>query len=160
MDRTTIELPGNQAELVSKVAAAVGKTVPLVAVLVHGSSMDISSVLNDTHAVLDSFYPGIFGASAIAATLFGDSVPGGKLPWTYYRSNYTARISMDEFSCAAPPGRGYRYLDPEDRDIILPFGHGLSFTTFSMALVSPAPQSLRVDTTDGSVAGLNISVWL
>ena len=83
MDRQTIELPGNQAELVSAVTAAVGPAVGLVAVLVHGASMDISSVLNDTHAVLDSFYPGIYGAAAIADTLFGRSVPGAARAHTF-----------------------------------------------------------------------------
>lgn len=126
-----------------------------VAVLVHGSSMDISSVLNETHSVLDSFYPGMYGAKAIAETIFGLSVPGGKLPWTYYHTNFTERISMDEFSCAVGPGRGYRYLDPEDRDIILPFGHGLSYTSFSLTLVSPA--TFHFDTTSAHVSSLNIS---
>ena len=81
-DRDTIELPGNQAELVANVAAAVGPSVHLVAVLVHGSSLDIGPILEHTHAVLDAFYPGIYGAKAIADTLFGLSVPGGKLAWT------------------------------------------------------------------------------
>lgn len=81
-DRNSIELPGNQNELVAKVAAVVGPQVPLVSVLVHGSSLDISTVLNHSHAVVDAFYPGIYGARAIADTLFGLATPGGKLPWT------------------------------------------------------------------------------
>ena len=81
-DRSSIELPGNQNELVVKVAAAVGPNVPLVSVLVHGSSLDISTILNYSHAVVDTFYPGIYGARALAETLFGLTTPGGKLPWT------------------------------------------------------------------------------
>ena len=81
-DRDTIELPGNQVDLVANVAAAVPSSVPLVAVLVHGSSLDIGPILHHTHAVLDGFYPGIHGAQAIADTLFGLTVPSGKLPWT------------------------------------------------------------------------------
>ena len=72
----------------------------------------------------------MFGARAIAETLFGDNNPSGKLPYTYYRANYTQRLSIDEYAMAKPPGRGYRYMDPDDRDILLPFGHGLSYTTF------------------------------
>ena len=81
-DRRSIELPGNQNELVANVAAAVGPNVPLVSVLVHGSSLDISTILNYSHAVVDTFYPGIYGARALAETLFGLAIPGGKLPWT------------------------------------------------------------------------------
>ena len=82
-------------------------------------------MLSRCHAVLDAFYPGMFGARAIAETLFGDNNPSGKLPYTYYRANYTQRLSIDEYAMAKPPGRGYRYMDPDDRDILLPFGHGL-----------------------------------
>ena len=57
MDRTNISLPGDQAALVTRVRAAVAPTVPVVTVLVHGGSMDITEVLRDSDAVLDSFYP-------------------------------------------------------------------------------------------------------
>ena len=57
MDRSNISLPGDQAALVTRVRAAVAPTVPVVTVLVHGGSMDISEVLRDSDAVLDSFYP-------------------------------------------------------------------------------------------------------
>jgi beta-glucosidase len=97
--------------------------------------MDISGLLNSSHAVLDAFYPGVHGAAAIAATLFGDASPGGKLPYTFYRANYASRCDMDDFSMAKPAcPRGYRYLNPNDPDIIFPFGFGLSYTEFSVAL--------------------------
>ena len=156
MDRQSIALPGNQAALIAAVAAAVGPAIPLVAVMIHGGSMDIGSVLNHTHAVLDSFYPGMYGATAIAETLFGVSTPGGKLPYTYYKSSYTSRISMDEFGCAVPPGRGYRYMAPSDPDILLPFAHGQSYTRFSMALPPSAPRKLLLRA--AGTALLNISV--
>ena len=82
MDRTSIDMPGLQADMVAAVAEAVGQKVPLIAVLVHGSSMDISTVLSKCHGVIDAFYPGIHGAAAIAETIFGDNNPGGKLPFT------------------------------------------------------------------------------
>ena len=53
------------------------------------------------HTVVDS---GQFGARAIAETLFGRNNPGGKLPYTFYKSSFISKISMDEFGCAKPPG--------------------------------------------------------
>ena len=47
---------------------------------------------------------GQFGARAIAETLFGRNNPGGKLPYTFYKSSFISKISMDEFGCAKPPG--------------------------------------------------------
>ena len=47
---------------------------------------------------------GQFGARAIAETLFGHNNPGGKLPYTFYKSSFISKISMDEFGCAKPPG--------------------------------------------------------
>ena len=47
---------------------------------------------------------GQFGARAIAETLFGHNNPGGKLPYTFYKSSYSSKISMDEFGCAKAPG--------------------------------------------------------
>ena len=132
-DRRTIDLPGGQNNLVTAVRAALTPGVPLVAVMVHGGSMDISNVLDKCDAVLDAFYPGQFGARALAETLFGLSTPGGKLPYTYYRQNYTSAIKMDDFACAKRPGRGYRYMDPNDPHILLPCFHGLSYTTFAVS---------------------------
>eukprot|EP00041_Stephanoeca_diplocostata_P019650 m.426963 g.426963 ORF g.426963 m.426963 type:complete len:238 (-) comp21361_c0_seq3:402-1115(-) len=136
MDRSSIELPGAQDTLVDAIAAAVGPSTPVVSVLIHGASMDIGNVLNKSDAVLDAFYPGMFGAQALAETLFGENTPGGKLPYTYYRKTYVDRIPMTEFSMATAPGRGYRYINPTDQDILLPFGHGLSYTEFNVSCTS------------------------
>jgi beta-glucosidase len=66
--------------------------VPVVAVMVHGGSMDIGAVLQHTHAVVDASYPGVHGAQAIAEVLFGDYNPGGKTPYTWYKQNYTNAV--------------------------------------------------------------------
>ena len=143
MDRKAIDLPGGQNNLVTAIRAALTPGVPLVAVMVHGGSMDISTVLLECDAVVDAFYPGQFGARAIAETLFGLVTPGGKLPYTYYRQNYTSAIKMDDFACARKPGRGYRYMDPSDPHILLPCFHGLSYTTFTVT--STSRQQLTLD---------------
>jgi beta-glucosidase len=95
MDRKDIKLPGAQSMMVAAVvasmntaAAAVGETAareaaavkPVVAVMVHGGSMDIEDVAAHSHAVLDAFYPGMHGARAIAEALLGDVNPGQYLP--------------------------------------------------------------------------------
>lgn len=115
--------------------------------------MDISGVLNSTHAVLDAFYPGMHGAEAIAATLFGDASPGGKLPYTYYRASYANRCEMDDFAMAksACP-RSYRYLPSTDPDVIFPFGHGLSYSSFSLALAKNSTGPLTLSNSDSTAA--------
>lgn len=133
MDRTDIALPGNQAAMVSAVAAAAGPNVPSVAVMVHGGSMDITPIISTCQSVLTAFYPGVYGAQAIADVVFGDHNPGGKTPYTWYKSSYVNKVSMDDFRMANPPGRSYRYLDPANPDILIQFGHGLSYTTFDLA---------------------------
>ena len=112
--------------------------------------MDVSSVVNVSHATLDAFYPGMYGARAIAAVLFGDHSPGGKLPYTYYRKGYTSRVDMNEFSIAQAPGRGYRYMDPHDPDILYPFGHGLSYTSFDVQLATNSTGPLSLSNTDNA----------
>jgi len=151
MDRASIDLPGSQTDVVSTITASLKAGVPVVTVLVHGGSMDISRIVNVSHAVLDAFYPGMHGGAAIAATLFGDASPGGKLPYTYYRAEYAARCEMDDFAFAKPEcPRGYRYLDPADKDIIFPFGYGLSYTTFTTALAANSSGPLTLPNDDPS----------
>lgn len=57
---------------------------------------------------------------------------GGKLPYTYYKASYIDHVSMDDFSCAKPPGRGYRYLPADSEHILLPAFHGMSYTSFEL----------------------------
>ena len=55
--------------------------------------------------------PGVYGAQAVAETVWGTNVPSGKLPYTMYYSNYTDGLSIDDMSMTAGPGRTYRYFD-------------------------------------------------
>ena len=64
-------------------------------------------------------------------------------PYTYYKASYTEKISMDEFACAKPPGRGYRYLPPDSEDVLLPAFHGLSYTNFTLRSATPTARTLR-----------------
>ena len=80
--------------------------------------------------------PGVYGAQAVAETIWGKNVPGGKLPFTMYYSNYTNGLDIDDMSMQAGQGRTYRYFDGP---VIYPFGHGISFTTFELNWSPPPP---------------------
>ncbi|KAJ9453616.1 putative exo-1 [Diplonema papillatum] len=158
-DRTTIGLPGVQIPFILNVTAkakSLGK--PAVLVLLHGSWPSLGPVLDaPPPAIVDSFYPGIYGAPAIAATLFGDNDHlGGKLPFTAYPADYADQIRMDVmgFNTAGTPGRSHRYYTGP---VEFPFGHGLSYTTFEMAM--PKPASTTIDCDDsGSMIQLSYEV--
>jgi xylan 1,4-beta-xylosidase len=157
MDRKSITLPGGQVQLFAAVAAVARSSANIVAVLVHGGQMDLGPLLGVARGVLDSFYPGMHGAQAIAEALFGQINPGGKVPATIYREGITGRTDMDSFEMAKPPGRGYRFLDPADPDVIFGFGHGLSYTTFALA-AGPGAQPASMDNGgDRAAASVNFS---
>ncbi|MFN8379800.1 MAG: glycoside hydrolase family 3 C-terminal domain-containing protein [Anaerolineae bacterium] len=77
-------------------------------------------------AILKVWYPGEEGGTAIAAALFGDINPGGKLPVTFY----AATTDLPPFEDYRMPGRTYRFFKGQP---LFPFGHGLSYTTFAFS---------------------------
>jgi beta-glucosidase len=119
-DRTAIDLPKPEQELVEALAA-VGK--PLVLVLTNGSALAINKESKLANAVLDAFYPGEEGGAAVAETLSGSNNPAGRLPITFYAS----LDQLPPFSDYAMKGRTYRYFTGKP---LFPFGFGLSYTTF------------------------------
>lgn len=126
-DRETIELPAVQLQLLKSVRR-LGK--PTVVVLFNGGVIGAEEIVLHTDSLVEAFYPGVYGAQAVADVLFGDHNPGGKLPVTMYRSNYVDSVSMTSMSMTAYPGRSYRYYKEVP---VFPFGFGLSYTTFSLA---------------------------
>jgi beta-glucosidase len=119
-DRTSIDLPKPEQELVEALAAA-GK--PLVLVLTNGSALAINKESKLANAVLDAFYPGEEGGAAVAETLSGSNNPAGRLPVTFY----AGLDQLPPFSDYAMKGRTYRYFTGKP---LFPFGFGLSYTTF------------------------------
>jgi beta-glucosidase-like glycosyl hydrolase len=142
-DRTIIWWPGVQGEFISRVAAAAKG--PVVVVSLNGGPIDMSAekTSTDVDAMLWAGYPGQSGGTAIAEILFGDSVPGGRLPYTIYPSSFitVSNVSMFNMNMRPNPawnypGRGYRFYTGEP---VYPFGYGLSYTSFSVSWgVSPA----------------------
>ncbi|EGZ24680.1 family 3 glycoside hydrolase [Phytophthora sojae] len=129
-DRNNIDLPNIQMQLLQRVHA-VGR--PTVVVLINGGVIGAEEIIERTDALVEAFYPGFFGARAMADVLFGDTNPSGKLPVTMYRSDYVDQVEMKSMDMTAHPGRTYRYFKGEP---VFPFGWGLSYTTFSLSVDS------------------------
>lgn len=120
-DRTSLNLPANQEELLSALTAT-GK--PVIVVLMNGGPVSSPQAQEKAAAVLLAGYPGVEGGSAIADVLFGDYNPAGRLPVTYY-SSVEQLPPFEEYDMA---NRTYRYFTGTP---LYPFGYGLSYTTFA-----------------------------
>jgi beta-glucosidase len=124
LDRTYIDLPPVQEELIQRVYEANPRTV---VVLMNGGPVAVKWAKENVPAVLDMFYAGEEGGNAIADVLFGDYNPGGRLPYTVYES--VAQVPpMTEYDIT----KGFTYMYFEGPPVY-PFGHGLSYTTFRYA---------------------------
>lgn len=119
-DRDNLALPASQVNYIKELAVHGAK---IVLVLTGGSPIALGEVENMVDAILFVWYPGMEGGRALADVLFGDSLPGGKLPITFPKS-LADLPPFDEYSMA---GRGYRYSAAEP---LYPFGFGLSYTQF------------------------------
>lgn len=119
-DRTDISLPKAQEELLMAVKAT-GK--PITLVLLNGSALAVNWADENIPAIVEAWYPGEEGGTAIADALFGDYNPGGRLPVTFYKSI----DQLPPFEDYNMSGRTYRYFKG---DPLYPFGFGLSYTSF------------------------------
>ena len=122
-DRTMLELPGVQKELVEAVLAANKNTV---LVLINGGPLAIESLKDSVPAIVEAFYPGEMGGDAIADILFGKVSPSGRLPYTVYPADFIKR-SYFNMDLRNESGCTYRYYTGNP---LWTFGYGLSYTTF------------------------------
>jgi beta-glucosidase len=129
-DRAELRLPGQQEDLVRAVLDT-GK--PTVLVLVNGRPPAIAELAERVPAILECWYPGQEGGTAVAGILFGDVNPSGKLPVTFARS--VGQLPM--FYNKKPTARR-GYVFGTNRPLF-PFGHGLSYTTFSYSAPKVSP---------------------
>ena len=118
-DRTHIELPKVQREFLKALKAA-GKTI--IFVNCSGSAIALLPETEACDAIVQAWYPGQEGGTAVADVLFGDYNPAGKLPVTFYKSS----DQLPDYEDYSMKGRTYRYFN----DALFPFGYGLSYTTF------------------------------
>ncbi|WP_162601545.1 glycoside hydrolase family 3 C-terminal domain-containing protein [Occallatibacter savannae] len=134
MDKTSLNLPGNQNELIDAVAAVNSRTV----VVLNTSTPVAMPWINKVASVLESWYPGQESGEGIASVLFGDADPGGRLPITFPASpdqgpatksqNYPGLDGVARYDEGIFVG--YRWYDQHQQQPLFPFGHGLSYTTF------------------------------
>jgi beta-glucosidase len=120
-DRTTLDLPKPQEDLLERVVAT-GR--PTVLVLMNGSALAVNWADEKIPAILEAWYPGEDGGTSIAGALAGDFSPSGRLPLTFYKS-VDQLPPFEDYSMAR---RTYRYFDGEP---LYPFGYGLSYTSFA-----------------------------
>ena len=120
-DRTSLDLPEPEEKLLETLAAT-GK--PLVVVLTNGSALGVNWANAHANAILDAWYPGEEGGTAVAQTLSGKNNPAGRLPVTFYKDV----SQLPPFEDYAMKGRTYRYFTGTP---LYPFGYGLSYTKFS-----------------------------
>jgi beta-glucosidase len=132
-DRTAIDLPAAQADLL-KVLGATGK--PLIVVLQNGSALAVNWAQQHANAILEAWYPGEEGGTAIAETLAGDNNPAGRLPLTFYAS----LSQVPAFEQYSMKGRTYRYFSDKP---LYGFGFGLSYTTFAYSNLKIASSEVK-----------------
>jgi len=122
-DRANVGLIGEQNELAQAMFAL---RKPVAVVLINGQPLSIPEVAAAANALLEAWYPGQEGGTALADILFGDANPGGKLPVTIARSVGQLPMFYNQKPSAH---RGYHFDSAEP---LFPFGYGLSYTTFDI----------------------------
>ena len=134
MDRASLALPGDQDALIAAVAAANPRTV----VVLNTSGPVLMPWLDEVSAVVQAWHAGQQFGEAIAAVLFGDADPGGRLPLTFPATPEQGPITRaEQFPGVGGDARydegilvGYRWYDQNGQEPLFPFGHGLSYGDF------------------------------
>ncbi len=168
LDATSLALPDRQDDLIAQVAGANQRTV---VVLENGGPVAMPW-LAKVPAVLETWYPGTSGGEAIANVLFGNVNPSGHLPATFPAAEQQLpRPKVDgdpaqpemQFAVDYTEGAavGYKWFDLKGHKPLFPFGHGLSYTTFSYSGLSSQMKDGRLHvrfkvTNTGSVAGKDV----
>jgi beta-glucosidase len=161
-DRRDLSLSAHQDELIARVVEANLRTV---VVLIDGSPVEMTAWLAKTPAVLQAWYGGSEAGNALAAVLFGDVSPSGKLPCTFPKrlADSPAHVAGLARQFPGEAGKvyydegllvGYRWNDAKNVEPLFPFGHGLSYTTFQYAKLKP---TLTVGA-DGPSVALELAV--
>ena len=151
---SSLDLPGRQLELLK---AVVETGTPTVALVMSGRPLDLSWAAANVPSILQVWYPGSRGGEAVAAALFGDVVPGGKLPVTWPRNVGQVPMIHSHYRTFQPENSDKRYWDEESTPQWV-FGHGLSYAEFGYGEVTLAQPTIGVgETTTVSVDVTNRS---
>jgi len=143
-DRTSLDLPKEEEDLLEALRAS-GK--PLVVVLMNGSALAVHWASEHANAILDAWYSGEEGGTAIAQTLAGMNNPAGRLPVTFYKGV----DQLPEFEDYAMKNRTYRYFTGQP---LYPFGYGLSYSKFEYSNLKLASSELNA----GDSLGVEVDV--
>jgi len=165
----TFRLPPGQDELINQIAAVSKKTI---VVMTSGGGVDMTAWVDRVPALLEAWYPGQDGGTALAQLLFGEFNPSGRLPisierrWednathdTYYPKDGSKKVEYSEGVFV-----GYRHFDKSTVKPLFPFGYGLSYTSFAYKnlTISPPSSDQQVSvafdiTNTGSRAGADVA---
>jgi beta-glucosidase len=142
----TFRLPPGQEELITKIAAINKRTIIVVT---SGGAVDMTPWVDRVPGVLQAWYSGQEGGTALAQILFGDADPSGRLPVTFERrwednpvhDSYYAKLGSNRVAYSEGVFVGYRGYQRSGVKVLFPFGYGLSYTTFrySNLSIQPAP---------------------
>jgi beta-glucosidase len=124
--RSSLDLPGRQPELLQAIAET---GTPVVLLVMNGRPLDLRWAAEHVPAILDIWYPGTQGGTAVANLLFGAVSPGGKLPFAWPRTVGQVPMVYSHTRSHEPENQARRYWDEESTPLF-PFGHGLSYTRF------------------------------
>lgn len=137
-DKSNIELIYGQKDLINSIAAVNARTT---VVIMGGSNVEMKSWMDNVPAIIQAWYPGMEGGTAIAKIIFGLTNPSGKLPMSFANTH----LDYPSHAVGEFPGKdmrveyregiyiGYRYFDKEAKDVVYPFGYGLSYTSFNFS---------------------------
>ncbi len=132
-DRTSLDLPKEEEDLLEALG---GTGKPLIVVLMNGSALAVNWADQHANAILDAWYSGEEGGTAIAQTLAGANNPAGRLPVTFYKST----DQLPPFEDYAMKNRTYRYFEGQP---LYPFGFGLSYSKFEYSNLKLSSNNLR-----------------
>jgi beta-glucosidase len=131
-DRTSLDLPGPEQALLEQIKAT---RKPLVVLLMNGSALSVNWANENADAIVDAWYAGEEGGTAIAETLAGVNNPSGRLPVTFY----TGVSQLPAFEDYSMNERTYRYFHGKP---LYSFGYGLSYSTFAYSNLAVRPNAI------------------
>ena len=138
--RSSLDLPGRQEELLQALAK-LGK--PIVLVLLNGRPLTIPWETEHIPAILEMWYPGSAGGTALLDLLSGNANPSGKLTTTWVRDANQIPMYYAHNATQDPQNQGRRYWDVPSTPLF-PFGYGLSYTTFAFSALNVTTPSLKI----------------
>ncbi len=147
----SIELPGNQKDMINQLAAI---NPNIVVVIVSGGITASNGYINNVRGLLQAFYPGQEGGNAIARIIFGDYNPSGKLPVTIPKNDSQYGSAITDFDFTNDFGCGYRWFDNKGYIPEFAFGFGLSYSSFNISNLSVLTPTVTL----GSNVALSVDI--